>query len=329
MTSSVAPPCATSDAAAAATTSRPAPGRMTMTPRAHRAPALRRSAYSGSMVAAPPRTASRGSTCLVANSLRYGIRARQVVRNLALGPRHLDVDRAGIERHLVAGIEHEVAALDVGLGQVDGVGDDADPGQHVADADEVLAQRRLVAARQAVTPQVAGLEVRGLDRQHVAFPAARSRSLPRCAARVVRDAGGRPSRWSAPGSSRRCWCGTRPRPASPDRRPSRCARPRSSGRSRRGAGCTGARAPSTATRVQASARARAASLIAQPLVLADLRAAAALGRVLVLTRRPFPGRDRPAPPPAPPDRTRSRPRPPVVPSSWTRLPLQKAGQPGK
>ena len=76
-------------------------------------------------------------------------------------------------------IELVVRRADERLGQVHGVGDDRGHGQHVAVQHPVLGQRGHVAPRQAVAPHVPFLEVRRLDREHVAVPGASGESGPR------------------------------------------------------------------------------------------------------------------------------------------------------
>ena len=138
--------------------------------------------------------------------------ARQVMRNLSLRPRYFNVDRTGIQGDLIAGVELEVTALDVWLGEINRVGDDTDPGEDVADADEVLAQRRLLTARYAVAPQypvfmcVVSTVRTSPSQRPVENPSqVRARSAP--------DGDVRPSRSCAPGSSTRCWCDTQSPPA--------------------------------------------------------------------------------------------------------------------
>ena len=122
--------------------------------------------------------------------MRLGILAekrvgpRQMVRNLAFRPDDF-VDRLARVRADVAGdLVLVVAAADDRLRVVRRVGDDRDERHVVAVPDEMLADRRPVAAGQAVAAGPAFLQVRGRHRQDVLFPRA-GRKAHRGVQRVV------------------------------------------------------------------------------------------------------------------------------------------------
>ena len=67
---------------------------------------------------------------------------------------------ARIRRHLLVHVQLVIGRADERLGEIHRVGHDRRDREEVAVTDPVLGERRLVAARQAVAPQVAFLEVR-------------------------------------------------------------------------------------------------------------------------------------------------------------------------
>ena len=109
------------------------------------------------------------------------VRARQVMRNGALGAHHLD-HRLALEQPRpvrdALRVEHELFALDQRFGEVHRIRDRADARHHVAVADEVFRERREIALRHAVPAQPALLDMRGRDHEHVALPLAGREAHP-------------------------------------------------------------------------------------------------------------------------------------------------------
>ena len=79
---------------------------------------------------------------------------------------------------MLAGVEIPVGAAHQRLFQEDRIFGDGDDGQDVAVTDPVLGDDGLIAARQRVAAQIAGLQVRGGDGEHIPFPFRRREALP-------------------------------------------------------------------------------------------------------------------------------------------------------
>ena len=75
-------------------------------------------------------------------------------------------------------VELVVGGADERLGEIHRVVDDRHHGQEIAVPDPVFGDGGLVAARHAVAPDVAFLEMRDGDRQHVAVPLPRRKATP-------------------------------------------------------------------------------------------------------------------------------------------------------
>src|SRR5262245_10429859 len=106
------------------------------------------------------------------------IRSRQVVRVYFFGPFHFDFHRAGIWRHLVTRVEHEVAASDVRFGQISRIGNDGDPGEYVFIPDEVLDNGSFFASSKTIATNIGRLHMCGRDCQSVALPNSSREALP-------------------------------------------------------------------------------------------------------------------------------------------------------
>ena len=126
-------------------------------------------------------TARRIDRQLVARRKLGGVRigARQKTRDLAFLAIDFLNHPARIRRHLLAQIELVVRRAHERLGEIHRVGDDRHHRQDVAIADPVLGERRLVAARQSVAPQIPFLQMRDGDGEHVAVPLRGRESGPR------------------------------------------------------------------------------------------------------------------------------------------------------
>src|SRR5581483_2220346 len=105
--------------------------------------------------------------------------SREVMRDLALGPRQLCRILAAEDADVLAGIEVPVIAADQRLGEEDRVFDHSGDGKVVAVASPMLGEDGLVATRHAVAADVILLEMRGGDGEHVALPHSGGEPLPR------------------------------------------------------------------------------------------------------------------------------------------------------
>ena len=81
--------------------------------------------------------------------------------------------------HPLARIEHPALASNQRLRQQRGIVDHRHDREELAVLHPMLGERAVRRRRQAVAPQVARLQVRGRDREHVALPCARREPLPR------------------------------------------------------------------------------------------------------------------------------------------------------
>ena len=107
------------------------------------------------------------------------VRARQVMRHVALLALDFGHVLTRIRRDLLMRIESPVRRTHERLGQIHRIRDHRDQRQVVVVAHEVLGEHGLVAARDAVAANPPHLQMRGRHRQHVAFPLAGREPLPR------------------------------------------------------------------------------------------------------------------------------------------------------